>query len=421
MSALVERINEANHKVVETIMDAEPVLVDIQNALEVIPGMRENMVLHSGPPVSWHEMSAPQKNGVIGAVIHEKLAKTKSEAEKLIKNGDVIIDSCHEHATVGSMAGITSPSMPVFVVENIQHGNKAYHQVFFDGPGRQSSRLTMGVYNDEVEAALNWRRDFLAPALRIAIHVAEGINLKKIIAESLNMGDECHNRCMAATYNFAMEMAPLMLDNGVDPKVVSHYIKSSKENAQFFLDLVMAACKSMADSAHGIEYSTIVTCIARNGTEIGIKISGLGNHWYKAPSPPIEGLYFSSKTKPEDACNDMGDSTITETNGLGGFVIANSPAFIPMVGSTIKDAIAYTRQMYEITITKNRNFLLPYFDFEGAPLGIDIRKVVEKGIVPFCDTGIAGKEGGFIGIGISRPPMEMFKNALKDFSKRYAV
>lgn len=418
MSDLRQKIEDANHKTVEIMMEAQPILVDVRAALDVIPGMQKNMVLHSGPPVTWDKMSRPQKLGAIGAILHEGLAGNINEAVKMLERGEILIEPCHEHSTVGSMAGITSASMPVFVVKNETHGNVAYHQVFFDGPGRLAGRLTMGVYNEEVEQALQWRRDFLAPALRATIEEAGGINLKNIIARALNMGDECHNRCAAATYRFTMEIVPYMLRAKVSSAIIERFINASAENEQFFLFLCMPACKVVADAAHHIRYSTVVTCMARNGTHSGIKVSGLGNRWFTAPSPPVKGLYFSSKYGPADACPDMGDSTITETVGLGAFVIANAPAFMQMVGGTVEEALDYTRQMYEITVTKNRNFLLPFLNFQGAPLGIDIRKVVEKSITPICDTGIAGKEGGFIGIGITQQPMEMFKASLKAFAEK---
>jgi hypothetical protein len=418
MNDVRKRIEEANNKAAGIMMEAEPILMDIQKAVDVIPGMNENMVLHSGPPVTWDRMSGPQKEGIIGAVLHEKLAADPADAAKRVERGEILIEPCHEHSSVGSMAGITSASFPVFVVKNKIHGNYAYHQVFFDGPGRQASRLTMGVYNEEVEQALQWRRDVLAPALRAAIHAAGGINLRNIIARALNMGDECHNRFVAGTYRFTMEVVPYMLRAGVSEGTVARFVEASTENEQFFLFLGMPACKAIADAAHNIPYSTVVTCMARNGTNTGIRVSGLGDKWFTAPSPPVQGLYFSSKYGQEDACPDMGDSTITETVGLGGFTLANSPAFMEMVGGTVNDALDYTRQMYEITVARNKNFLLPFLNFQGSPLGIDIRKVVEKGITPICDTGIAGRKGGFIGVGISRQPIEMFKTALKDFAEK---
>jgi hypothetical protein len=419
MDNLRKKIDDACQKTVTVMMEAEPILLDVRKALDVIPGMQENMILHSGPPVPWDRMSQLQKQATIGAILHEGLAGSIEEVVKMVERGEILIDSCHEHDSVGSMAGITSVSTPVFVVKNEVHGNYAYHQVFFDGPGPQTSRLTLGVYNDEVEQALCWRRDVLAPALRDAIHAAGGINLKNIIARAVNMGDECHGRCTAATYRVTMEIAPHMLRAGVSQNIVARFIEISVENGQSFLFLCMPACKVIADAAHGIPYSAVVTCMARNGTDSGIKVIGLGNTWFTAPSPPVtQALYFSSKYGPADACPDMGDSTITETVGLGGFIMANAPAFMEMVGGTVEDAFNYTRQMDEITVTKNRNFLLPFVNFQGAPLGIDIRKVIEKGITPVCDTGIAGKNGGLIGIGISRQPIEMFKVALKAFAEK---
>ena len=417
MEQIRKKIEDANQQAVAAMMEAEPVLVGIGRALDVIPGMRENMVLHSGPPVTWGEMSLPQKKGTIGAILHEGLAGSAKEAEQMMEKGKVLIEPCHEHATVGSMAGITSASTPVFVVKNRKHGNKAYHQLFFDGPQR-FKRITFGMYDDEVEQALSWRRDVLAPALQSGIQQAGEINLKNLIARALNMGDECHNRCAASTLRFTLELVPHMLRAKVDPGVVSRFIDIGMDNEQSSLFLIMPACKATADAARDIPYSSVVTCLARNGTNTGIQVSGLGNRWFTAPSAVIKGLYFSAKTKPEDACRDLGDSAITETVGIGGFVLANAPTFMEMVGGTVEDAQDYTRQMYEITVAKNKNFLLSFLNFQGAPIGIDIRKVVEKGIAPICDTGIAANKGGFLGIGVTRQPLEMFKDALKAFAEK---
>jgi hypothetical protein len=416
---LRDKIEVANHEAVTRMMEAEPVLVDVGKALDVVPGMGEHVILHSGPPVSWDRMSVPQRQAIIGSILHERLAGSVHEAQRKAERGDILIEACHDHGCVGSMTGITSASTPVFVVKNVAHGNYAYHQIFFDGAGPQASRLTLGVYDEKVEEALCWRRDHIAPALRRAIHAAEGINLKAIISRALTMGDECHSRCWAATYRATLELLPHLLRAGVANDVVIRWVEMSTENGQTFLFLCLPACKAIADAAHHIPYSTVVTCLARNGTDSGIKVSGLGDSWFTAPSPPVtKALYFSSRHGPKDACLDMGDSSITETVGLGGFMMSNAPAFVEMIGGTMEDALRYTREMEEITVTKNRNFPIPLLNFEGSPLGIDIRKVVEQGITPVCDTGIAGKEGELIGIGVSRQPMQMFKKALRAFAEK---
>jgi hypothetical protein len=378
--------------------------------------MKKNMILHSGPPVEWENMCPPQRGGVIGALIYEELADSPAEAEKMTEEGEITLEPCHQHQTVGSMSGITSPSMPVFVVKNLTHNNLAFHQLY-DGPSH--TRLTMGSYNDELFEHLKWLRESLAPALSKSIRNYEEIKVKQIIARALSMGDECHNRCIAGTSRFVMEMTFRMLNADVEKDLIEKFVEYSIQSENSFLYLVMPACKAMADAAHGIEYSTMVTAMARNGTEFGIRVSGLGDRWFTAPSPRIDGFYFPG-FKAEDANPDMGDSSITETVGLGGFAMAASPAIVRLTGGTVRDAIRYTRDMREITLTKNSDFAIPYMDFEGTPTGIDIRKIVETGIVPVIDTGIAHKKPdiGHIGAGITKAPLECFKNALMDFFKK---
>ncbi len=66
---------------------------------------------------------------------------------------------------------------------------------------------------------------------------------------------------------------------------------------------------------------------------------------------------------------------------------------------------------------------LPNLDFAGAPCGIDIRKVVDRGIRPLLTTGIAHKEAGVgqIGAGIVRTPMACYANAVLALAQRLDV
>jgi len=415
METIEEKIKAANEEACQKMIEAQPVLIDVKKALDVIPGMQPNLILHSGPPISWDRMCPPQKNGVIGAVLFEGLAKNAKEAEAAIRAGDILIEPCHEHQTVGSMAGITSASMKVFVVENKVHGNLSFHQIY----GRGRNLFTFGVYDDQVLEDYRWSHGPFAEAMAAGVRQSGGINLRNIIARSLTMGDECHNRSMAGTYHFMLELIGAMSDAGVDAKMLGDFGRMGIEYFTFFLFLNMATAKNMTDAAHGIPYSSVVTTMCRNGVDFGVRVSGLEGQWFTAPAPEIQGLYFSSKWTKEDAVPDMGDSSITETVGLGGFVISNAPAFLQMVGCSLQEARQFTEEMYEITLTKNLNFRLPSWEFQGAPLGIDIRKVLQTNIAPIIDTGIAAREGGFIGIGLNRAPMEAFQDALVAFAEKY--
>lgn len=189
-------------------------------------------------------------------------------------------------------------------------------------------------------------------------------------------------------------------------------------NDHFALNLTMPACKCTLDAAKGIPYSTIVTTQARNGTEFGIRVSGIdgGNRWFTAPAEIIDGLYFPGYSQ-EDANPDIGDSVITETCGIGGFAMATAPAIVQFVGGTPQDAVNYTTSMYEITTVENNVYTIPFLNFRGTPTGIDIRKVVETGIRPVINTGIAHKDPGVgqVGAGIVHPPMKCYEDALEAF------
>jgi hypothetical protein len=313
------------------------------------------------------------------------------------------------------MAGITSASMYVFIVKNLIHNNVSFHQIY--GPGR--NMFTFGSFNEKVFNEYKWTHGSWAQAMASGIRASGGINLRNIMARSLTMGDDCHNRGVAGTYHFMLELIYSMSQAGVDAKMLGIFSKNAIEIFNIFVFLDMAAAKNIADAGHGVPFSTIVTTLCRNGVEFGIRVSSLGDSWFTAPAPEVEGIYFSSQWSKKDANLDMGDSAITETIGLGGFVMSNAPALLQMVGCTLQDARRYTQDMYEITVTKNPNFLLPAWDFQGAPLGIDLRKVVQTNITPIIDTGIAGKNGGFIGVGLNRAPMKCFQEALIAFSEKY--
>jgi hypothetical protein len=412
----VGKIEEANEKAVKKISEAKPVATGIKKAKDVIPGMTERTLLHAGPPVEWKRMSGPTRGAVMGAAIFEGWAENEDEAAKLAESGEIKFDPCHDHDSVGPMAGVISPSMSVYIVENQEHGNKAYCNLN-EGLGKV---LRYGAYSKEVIERLKWMEQTMAPLLAEAFKRSGPMDLKEIISQALHMGDECHCRNVATSLMFLRTMAPHMVETGFDQEKISEVIKFMSENQLTFLNLGMPACKAMLDAGHGIEYSTVVTALTRNGTDFGIRVSGLPGKWFAAPAPKPKTLFFPG-FKEGDEGLDIGDSAITETMGLGGFASATAPAVVQVVGGTPQDAANYSREMREITVTKHTSFTIPFMNFEGTPLGIDLRKVVDTGILPFINTGVAHKDPGVggVGFGLVRAPMDCFKKALKAFAEKY--
>jgi hypothetical protein len=411
-------IEKANAEAVERMMDARPVLVGLGKAIDVIPDMKENLLLHAGPPITWERASGPMRGAITGALIFEGKAKDMKSAQKLVESGEIELEPCHHHQAVGPMAGVTCPSMSVYILENKTHNNYAYSNLN-EGYGKV---LRYGAYSEEVIDKLRWMEDVMGPLLKEAIESSEGIDIRALLAESLHMGDEGHNRNKAGSILFTAKLAPLITKVAKDTKVASEVLSFLGDNALSVLNPVMAACKAMSDASHGIEGSTIVSVMARNGTDFGIRISGLGERWFTAPVPTPKGLYFPGFTE-EDASGDIGDSTITESAGIGGFAMATAPAIVNFVSGTPKDALNTTLEMYEITVTEHKYFTIPPLDFRGTPTGMDLRKIVEKNITPRINTGIAHKDAGIgqVGAGLVRPPITLFQEALVAFAEHYQI
>lgn len=409
-------INKANEQAVSKMMEARPILKGVALAKDVIPGMKPNLLLHAGPPIEWARMSGPLRGAVIGALIFEGLAKTEQEAVALVEKGEIEFAPCHHHDTVGPMAGVTSSSMMVYILENETHGNKAYSNLN-EGYGKV---LRYGAFSEEVIAKLRWMNESMGPLLAKAIEASGGIDIRALLSESLHMGDEGHNRNKAGSIIYTAKLAPWIAKVAADNDVESEVLKALGDNALSVLNPVMAACKAMSASAHGVEGSTMVTTMARNGTDFGMRVSGLGDQWFTAPAEVPDGLYFPSFTS-KDANPDIGDSTITETAGIGAFAMAAAPAIVTFVSGTPQDALNATLEMYEITIAEHSHFTIPQLEFRGTPTGIDIRKVVELGITPRVNTGIAHREAGVgqVGAGLVRPPMKIFEDALIAYAQHY--
>lgn len=411
-------IDKANAEAVERLTTARPILKDVARAGDVIPALEDGLLLHAGPPIEWERMSGPLRGAVIGALLFEGLAKDESSATELAASGDVRFEPCHHHAAVGPMAGVTSRSMAVYVVEDATHGNRSYSNLN-EGYGKV---LRYGAFAPEVLDRLRWMNDTVAPLIGEGLAASDGIDLRALVAEALHMGDEGHNRNKAGSLLFLKSLAPLLAPVAKDGATLGEVLAFLGDNALSVLNPVMAACKAMADAAHGVEGSTVVTTMARNGTDFGLRVSGLGDDWFTAPAATPDGLYFSGFTAA-DANPDIGDSTITETAGIGAFAMAAAPAIVTFVSGTPRDALDATLEMYEITTGEHPHFTIPPLDFRGSPVGIDLRRVVELGIPPRVNTGIAHREAGVgqVGAGLVRPPLELFEQALVAFAERYGL
>ncbi|MCL2698921.1 MAG: DUF1116 domain-containing protein [Defluviitaleaceae bacterium] len=408
-------IDAANKEALDRINAAQPILIGIEpRAADILPGMTGDMLLHAGPPVTWERMAGPMRGAVIGALIFEGRAKTPGEAEALARSGKIKFSPCHEHNAVGPMAGVISPSMPVFVIENKTYKNRAYCTLN-EGLGKV---LRFGAYGDEVIERLRWMKDILAPGLKKAIELSGGIDLKALIAQALHMGDEVHNRNKAATSLFIRAILPYIVEADLPREEFSAIVTFIDSNDHFFLNLSMHSAKAALDAAEGIKNSAVVTVMARNGTDFGIKVSGLPGQWFTGPAGDINGLLFPGFTEA-DRNPDMGDSAITETCGLGGFSMAAAFAIVQFVGGAPADAVNYSKKMYEITVGESSAYSIPILDFRGSATGIDIRKVIETGILPQINTGIASKNAGVgqVGAGLVNPPWECFRDAVLAFAK----
>ncbi len=409
------RIDAANAQAFSRYLAAMPVLEGVGIARDTLPGMRDRMILHSGPPIDWSRMCGPMQGGILGAILLEGWAGSLEEAKSLAASGEVAFEPCHHHDAVGPMAGIISPSMPVWIVRNAEHGNRTFSN-FNEGLGKV---LRMGAHSAEVIERLRWMRNTLYPAMAKALAQTGPIELKPLMARALHMGDEIHNRNVAASSLLIKRLAPGLMRAGVPGEEAAQVFEFVNGNDHFFINISMAACKAMLDAARDVPHSSMVTVMARNGVEFGIRVSGLGDRWFTGPAKPVEGLFFSGYSKA-DAAGDIGDSAITETAGIGGFAMAAAPAIVQFVGGTPAQAVENTLRMTHITLGRNNAFTLPALNFAGTPAAIDVRKVVDTGILPVVNTGIAHKAPGVgqIGAGVTSAPMECFVKALGALAKQ---
>jgi hypothetical protein len=405
-------VEEANRVAFARFLDANPVLIDVGVAHDVIPAMASGrrLILHAGPPIAWPAMCGPMRGAVLGAVLLEGWADTIDAAQRLVDSGGVALEPNHHHGAVGPMAGIVSPSMPLWIVENGSGGNRAYSN-FNEGLGKV---LRFGANDRGVIDRLRLIARDVAPTLHAVLARLGGIELRPLMAQALTMGDEIHNRNAAATSLLFKRLAPAMLGADVPREHAAATLEFIAGNDHFFLNLSMAACKAMLDAAAGVPASSLVTAMSRNGVNFGIRLSGTGERWFEAPANPVDGLYFPGYSRA-DAAADLGDSSITETAGVGGFAMAAAPAIVKFVGGSPEDALHHSLRMRAITLGANPMFTLPALDFAPVAAGIDARKVVDRGILPVINSGIAHREPGVgqIGAGITSAPMACFSAAVK--------
>ena len=409
------QIAAANQEAVGLMMRAQPMLIDVRAARDALPGMTERTFFHAGPPIDWDRAPGPLRGALIGAMLYEGIADSPEQAAMFAERGEIELSPCHDHQAVGPMAGVISPSMPVFVVENAVGGNRG-HCTFNEGLGKV---LRYGAYGPDVLDRLRWIERSLAPLVGEALRAGEGIDLRAITAQAIQMGDECHNRNKAGTSLFFRELAPRMAALDAPAAHIAEALRFIGGNDHFYLNLAMPAAKVAADAAHGVEHSTMATVMARNGVDFGIRVSGLGERWFTGPAQMIEGLFFPG-FGPDDANPDIGDSAITETIGIGGFALAAAPAIVQFIGGTPADATRFTLEMYDITVAENEVFRIPALNFRGTPTGIDVRKVIRVGELPVIDTGMAHKEAGVgqVGAGLVRPPMQCFIEAMRAIERQ---
>jgi hypothetical protein len=415
----MQRIEDANQQAVERMVTGDPVLVDVIPAAEAIPELKDRMILHAGPPVEWVHMCGPMRGAIMGIAVFEGWADDLADAEAKAATGEFEFHPNHHFDAVGPMTGMTTVSQPLMVVENKTFGNQAYCAIN-EGLGKV---MRFGGNDKEVLDRLRWLRDDFGPALGRALRHMNDVPLKSLVARGLTMGDEMHQRNVACSGLMLRALSPALAATSDDNETLAKALAFMGGNDQFFLNIAMAMGKSIMDPVRDIEGASVVTAMCRNGTDFGIRVSGTGDTWFTAPVEMPEGLYFPGFTE-QDANPDMGDSTIVETIGLGGFAMGAAPAVAGFVGAgAASEAGNYTRTMLEIAMAENPEWTIPSMDYLGVPTGIDIRLVVETGLAPTINTGIAHREPGVgqVGAGVVRAPMACFEQALVAFADRLGV
>jgi Protein of unknown function (DUF1116) len=416
LKQLKDEIDKANKQAVDRIIAAEAFLVDMKPAINAIPGFKADLITHAGPPISWDKMLKVQKLAVLNTAKAEGLAKSLSEAEKLVRRQEIRVEPNHKYGNVSGMCGVTSASCPVFIFEDKSNGNRSTDWM-------QTDMTSFGQTYEKGIAELEFVKTVFAPVMAETIKHAKGFNVKEMLSQAIQMGDELHGRFDAVRGILTNWILPHIVRTGFPKETIGKVGDFLMGNGGRWIggNLMMGACKVMMDAGKGVKYSSVVIAMARNGVEFGIKLSGMGDEWYTGPAGPISGFIFPG-FKEADGAPDIGDSAISESRGLGGTALPASPSQARLFGGGLQEAVEHTKDMRRVSLEEDPSFRIPYMDFAGVPVGIDIRKVVDTGVVPRIDTGIAHKDGGYgiIGVGIAEAPIEAFKSALIAFAKEYA-
>ena len=418
---MYETLNHANADVIAEIKKARPYLIDVRPAADCVPALREGRtLLHAGPPIAWAQMTGPMQGAVIGASLFEGWAKSAAEAEALAAEGAIRFLPCHDHSAVGPMGGITSPHMPVLVVKNSVQGNFAYCNLN-EGIGKV---MRFGAFEGEVQTRLAWMRDVLCPVLSAALaRQPDGVDLSAMMAQAISMGDEFHQRNIAASSLLMRALAADIVSSGASSVEQQEVMRFLARTDQFFLNVAMAYCKCVMDAGATIEAGCIVTAMTRNGLDFAIRVSGLGKRWFTAPVNTPVGLFFTGYSQ-DDANPDIGDSAITETLGIGAVAMIAAPGVTRFIGAGgFSDALEISEEMREIFVDTNPLFQIPTWDFQAACLGLDVRRVVETGITPLINTGIAHRKAGIgqVGAGTVRAPLACFEKALEALAEQQGI
>ena len=406
------KYDRANANTVARMVKSSPRWIDVDTALNAIPGMKPNHILHSGPPIDFEDMCDPQQRAVEGAAVFEEWVKNRSELRRKLRNSEIILAPNYSTGSIGPMCGVITPSMSVIVTRNTTYRNRSW-STFNEGKGNV---LWMGTYDEGTIRRLKWIKEVMGPGLKQALKRSEGgIDLFGILSEAVQMGDEAHARSAAATLLLLRHLFPLLLQTDLNKKEIQEIVAFIGGNNHFFLNLTLTACKVTADAAHGVKNSTVVTGMSRNGVEFALRVGGAGDSWFISDTAPMDEAIYYTGYSPEDAAGDIGDSAIVETVGLGGMVIGAAPTISSFVGGSMSDSVRAMKTMKSICAGTNPKFALAAVDFMPAPLGIDIRKVVKTGVTPIINTGVIHRslDVGQIGAGIARAPMEPFVQALK--------
>lgn len=415
LTNIIEIRNHANEQVIDKIKQSRPTLVDMGIVGEEVPNFKKNMILTSGAPLPWNEYEGGQRNAIIFGAIFEGLANNEKEADEKIRSGEIIIKPCQDYNCIGSVTGIYTASMPVFIVEDENTGIRSFCNLY---EGEIHEKLTYGLYTQKTKENIIFLRDTVMPVLKNAIKASGGLDLREIIRRAINMGDELHSRNTAASLLLTRQLMYYLLEQYKNkPKETMETLRYL-ENDYNFLRLSMAACKALSDSFKYIKGSSIVTAMAFSCKEFSIRVSGTGEQWFRAPLPKGQVKLFKGYNE-EDVAWMGGESSITETMGLGGFVQAAALTLQDYSGGTPEKMINNNERMYEITLDEHPIYKIPIFQFRGIPIGIDIFKVIEKGITPVINMGVAHREGGQIGAGVVNAPIECFQQAVEAYNEKY--